>query len=351
MKLNTAKKLTAGALALSMMFAMAVPMAFADDSNKTFTNMDSVTVTKVYKKVGEGTSPEETFYLVQDGEGTVTENTENVTVPKIPTIKVDGEDTNYIASAHFAKGAATAEGTSGTFTIDLPNYDKVGVYTYNLKEVDGQTAGVTYRKKTIKLVVTVINQGDGKVKVAAVHTEETDGVKSSSFDDNTYTANTLSVNKKVTGNMGDKGHYFEFTIKLTPEGNKTYEDVYVVSGGSTGSGNATTIPVDGENHTFKLKDSDTIAIINLPAGVTYDISETAVDGYTTYVGDEETEANKKNSTEGTTSGTATTVKFINHKGGDVDTGVILDNAPYILMLAVVAGGAMTLVIKKRREEE
>ena len=36
---------------------------------------------------------------------------------------------------------------------------------------------------------------------------------------------------------------------------------------------------------------------------------------------------------------------------DVDTGVILDNAPYILMLAVVAGAAMTLVIKKRREEE
>ena len=31
MKLNTAKKLTAGALALSMMFAMAVPMAFATD--------------------------------------------------------------------------------------------------------------------------------------------------------------------------------------------------------------------------------------------------------------------------------------------------------------------------------
>lgn len=32
MKLNTAKKLTAGALALSMMFAMAVPMAFATGS-------------------------------------------------------------------------------------------------------------------------------------------------------------------------------------------------------------------------------------------------------------------------------------------------------------------------------
>ncbi len=42
----------------------------------------------------------------------------------------------------------------------------------------------------------------------------------------------------------------------------------------------------------------------------------------------------------------------NNKGDkNIDTGVILDNAPYMLMLAVVAGGAMTLVIKKRREEE
>ena len=45
------------------------------------------------------------------------------------------------------------------------------------------------------------------------------------------------------------------------------------------------------------------------------------------------------------------VVFTNKSTVNVDTGVILDNAPYMLMLAVVAGAAMTLVIKKRREEE
>lgn len=60
MKLNTAKKLTAGALALSMMFAMAVPMAFAD----TPSDMTSVTVTKLYKLDGDGVSPAETFTLL-----------------------------------------------------------------------------------------------------------------------------------------------------------------------------------------------------------------------------------------------------------------------------------------------
>ena len=91
---------------------------------------------------------------------------------------------------------------------------------------------------------------------------------------------------------------------------------------------------------------------NVPAGVTYTVSEESYkdDGYTTYIG-EEIEANKTNSAEGTATAEKATVAFFNHKGGDVDTGVILDNAPYMLMLAVVAGGAMTLVIKKRREEE
>lgn len=46
-----------------------------------------------------------------------------------------------------------------------------------------------------------------------------------------------------------------------------------------------------------------------------------------------------------------TAHITNTSTENVDTGVILDNAPYILMLAVVAGGAMMLVIKKRREEE
>lgn len=50
-------------------------------------------------------------------------------------------------------------------------------------------------------------------------------------------------------------------------------------------------------------------------------------------------------------GTVNKVEVINTKGDVIDTGVILDNAPYMLMLAVVAAGAMTLVIKKRREEE
>ena len=58
MKLNTAKKLTAGALALSMMFAMATP-AFAVSEAVPSTDPH---ITKKYTATNPNTtSPEETF--------------------------------------------------------------------------------------------------------------------------------------------------------------------------------------------------------------------------------------------------------------------------------------------------
>lgn len=90
--------------------------------------------------------------------------------------------------------------------------------------------------------------------------------------------------------------------------------------------------------------------LNLPEGVTYKVEEVNVPaGYKTYINGADTTAT---ATEGTIGNTAVTIGYENVNGDTtIDTGVILDNAPYILMLAVVAGAAMTLVIKKRREEE
>ena len=88
--------------------------------------------------------------------------------------------------------------------------------------------------------------------------------------------------------------------------------------------------------------------------MTYTVTEhdyTTDDGYEApeyvYTVDDATNADSVK----TIKGTVNKVEVINTKGDVIDTGVILDNAPYMLMLAVVAAGAMTLVIKKRREEE
>ena len=157
------------------------------------------------------------------------------------------------------------------------------------------------------------------------------------------------MTKTVKGAMGDKEQYFTFEVTLTGEAGKnyagTYEVEYTARENTEGyATNPTTIKI-GEKTTFHLKHGDKIDIKNLPYNVAYTVNEVEAnqDDYktTSEQSGEKVSAN------------AQIVAYTNTKGDEsiLDTGVILDNAPYILMLAVVAGGAMTLVIKKRREEE
>ena len=45
------------------------------------------------------------------------------------------------------------------------------------------------------------------------------------------------------------------------------------------------------------------------------------------------------------------VAIVNTHEGVPDTGVILDNAPYIALLAIVAIGGVALMLNKRRRDE
>ena len=156
----------------------------------TPTDQETVTIHKVYKLENAGTtSPAETFTLVQVGKGKVTDG-EATSAPELGTI----------TGAAYADGAATTDkGTQGDIIVTLPTYDTVGVSEYTLQEVAGTTAGVTYYGKDIKLVVTVINGENNKLRVAAVHTESEGEDKSDNFP-NIYKAGELDVSKTVTGN-------------------------------------------------------------------------------------------------------------------------------------------------------
>ncbi len=349
MKLNTAKKLTAGALALSMMFAMAVPMAFATDE-KVWTKEDdykTVDIKKVYTAVNAGTTnPAETFYLKQIGSSVTSGDAESA--PALKTLS--GDESQYIAKVAYNEGEATLE---KPFTIELPEYTKVGVYEYTLEEVAGDTAGVTYRTDTLKLVITVINVEGGKIRVAGVHTESTGKTKSDKFDDNKYSAGSLNVKKVVEGNLGDKNKKFDFTVVFTNNTGKEIksEITATVAGHAVNDFNVAWDANKQYTYDFSLAHDETATFANLPYGVTYTVTEA---DYTGDKGGYQTPVTAYSEDAGTHNAIDTaseTLTVTNTKTGDVDTGVILDNAPYILMLAVVAGAAMTLVIKKRREEE
>lgn len=349
------KKLFAGVVAAAMMATMAMPSFAAKHTYNegALEDHDSITVTKVYSLVGTGSSPDETFTLEQVGDGVVKKGGAT-TAPALGTI----------TGAHFEVGDATANGASKDITITLPNnFTTPGIYEYTLKEVVGTNAGVAYRaeSKPIKLVVTVVSDDAGKLyRYAGIHTETSDSDEKSDEFGNTYSANSLTLTKKVQGNGADRNKHFEFVIKLTGENGKTYAEKYDITGnaGFDATKSASSIAVGGEAHVW-LKNDGTATIANLPKDVQWEITEvgaaTATEGNNAgkvvngeYVVTVPTNAN---GTVSVAENADNDVVFTNKSTVNVDTGVILDNAPYILMLAVVAGGAMTLVIKKRREEE
>lgn len=332
---------------LAVMLLLSISsVAMADTT--TYQDMTYVTVTKVYKLTNSDTiSPAETFTLEQVDDGTVTSGDAD-SAPALGTI----------TGAYFAQGAATTNGATAQITIALPQYEKVGVYEYVLREVipTTPTAGVTYRpnNETIKLVVTVINdETTGKLRVAAVHTETNPvsgsyGVAPKSDRiQNTFSAGNLQISKTVTGNLGDKTKYFEFKVTLTGENGKAYAESYAVTGGSYNQ-NPTTIAL-GTETTFLLKHGDTITISNLPYGVKYTVTETSVDDYMTTI-----KLNNEDATVVTNAdvdSATETAAFTNEKTGDVDTGISLDSLPYVLMLAVAGAGLVLMIARKRRVQD
>lgn len=333
MKQNKAEKLLAGVLSISLAMGVSVMPAFAA-SGETYADMDSVVIKKNYELANTDTiSPEETFTFTIDPV-TVTDASEGIEAADYRPI---------VGDVTYAQGEAGSASKTKKIEIKLPEYDSVGVYTYIIHEAAGNSAGVTYYGDAILLRVTVIEQ-DGKLRIAAVHTEDPESTGEGKKDDfdNFYSAGKLEVHKDVEGIMGNKDKYFEFRVQLTGEEGKTYQDSYAITGGSYDA-NPDSIkirPGETTEATFYLKDDDTIHIENLPYGVEYKVSETPVAGYVT----------TETGTEGEVDEAVEQANFTNTKGGTVDAGVVLDSAPYLFTLTGAAGVGLLLTLRRRHQK-
>ena len=334
MKQNKVEKLLAGVLSIALAMGVSVMPAFAA-SGETYADMDSVVIKKNYELANEGTfSPAETFSFDIEADN-VTDASDDITPENMPM--------PTIGTVSYLRGEAGSTTKTKEIKIDLPEYDSVGVYTYIIHEAAGNSAGVTYYGDAILLRVTVIEQ-DGKLRIAAVHTEDPESTGEGKKDDfdNLYSAGELEVHKDVEGIMGNKDKYFEFTVQLTGEEGKTYQDSYAITGGSYDANPASIEIKPGETTkaTFYLKDGDTIHIENLPYGVEYKVSETPVADYVT----------TETGTEGEVDEAVEQANFTNTKGGAVDAGVVLDSAPYLFTLTGAAGIGLLLTLRRRHQK-
>ena len=358
------KKFFAGIVAAAMMLTVGATAAFATNMTESMIVADgngvaNFTLTKKLM-VAEGTAPQKmTFNFTVSGH--------DADVAKGAKAGTLGKDFTTQPSVTFEKTGDdqfTADTTaySQDFSIDLVkllgnNYNKVGKYAYTISENETNIPGITKDPHTYEMIVTVVNkQKDNLTNETGygyyVGMYGAEGQKVLAVFTNTYNSYSLEVKKTVEGNFGDLGDTFTFYITLgNAEGkDNNYASATVKVSDTNNAANNATWTIGGGQQTVILKHGQTATISNLPVGVTYTVTEnkTNDDGsawvYTT-TGEAKSEDNK------TIVAGDNKVEIVNKHEGTPDMGVVLDNAPYIAMLAIVAIGGVALMLNKRRRDE
>ena len=159
----------------------------------------------------------------------------------------------------------------------------------------------------------------------------------------------LTVSKTVTGKLGDTNKAFTFTIT---KADGTPVNITITNIEISEADRAKVEWLD--NGKFTLKDGASITFKNLPSDE-YKIVEEDYSGEkyeTSWQIGTDGVVHEKNSTATVTIGTTEqTVHFTNHRTLEPDLGVLLDTLPYIVILAVVAGGVALLMLRKHRKED
>lgn len=364
------KKFFAGVLAAAMMLTVGATSAFAAGTQPTTKITPNegkamVTLTKqLTVKNGVAPSGMEFKFKIEPGTANAAEHVvagEVASGFQNPTVTMTPESGTY---------TATTTPYKAEFSFDLikllgGNATKLGKYAYTITEVEPNLPGITKDNEILNMVVSVVNAdkddpyGSNYAYYVALRkgnaTEKAEG----KFN-NDYETNSLTLAKKVKGNFGDLSETFTFYVTFNKgDATKTYTDILFDKHGDgititeKNGGAAATALTYGKDYAVTLKHGQDVQFTNIPNGVTYTIAEDTTKAdwqYTVSLESNPSVALSNATTEGTVSETAT-VTFINDHQGTPDMGVVLDNAPYIAMLAIVAIGGVALMLNKRRRDE
>lgn len=400
------KKFFAGVVAAAMMLTVGATAVFATEGNNTpndvrnsFPDMTTIDLnselelTKNYK-VENGKAPFEKFEFDVTYVGAVKKDT-NVTGEPASNWSITKE-ADFTKDTAGVPTGATGLPASGTaykenFKIKLDELNiptgGTGIYVYKITEKDNGTPAVSYNTDggRLYLIVTVthVTDGNGNIQdglynyavalrrgddnITAANAAKGTKVLATEAFHNTYGAgnsvNSVELKKTVHGNFGDLGKDFTFNVTFNKAVDKNYGNIAFEAENGRKVYKANDQTQTGVNeleygveYVVTLKHGETIEFGNLPADVTYTMVENGkqdvegtqkVDGIYTVTG-EKTEDNK-----GTVTASATTAKeeIVNTNQESPDMGVVLDNAPYIAMLAIVAIGGVALMLNKRRRDE
>lgn len=215
---------------------------------------------------------------------------------------------------------------------------------------------ITYDESTSKIHIGATNNW---TKAATLTWAKTGGVNPEVTITNNYTSNRadLTVTKTVTGNMADLDEVFTFQMRIESVEEIDPEKITYTKGSTSGKLS------DLTDNKFTLKNGESIVFSGIPAGADVTVTETGAEDYKTTVDVSNTptaeavalaaETGSGDTKTGTVtiSATAQTIAFTNTKEIPVNTGVILDTLPYVLMLIAVGGGVVAFFLRKRHHDD
>lgn len=327
--------------ALAMVLAMAVSVFAVNASATGEETIPAPNITKMQKELQVSNGEiSETFAFTATYKGK-----SNDTTCDNPYMLKDGEkvaigtnDTSFITIDSTAFTGANATAVKDAAIHVNGEFAGPGTYYFDVTEVKGNTAGMTYYETTKKLTVQHYANGDTKFFIT---NKISDNAKDDGVFHNKYEASTLTIHKDVTGLQGDKGKDFTAKVKFTAPAGKTVNSTITY-------GNQTIAPTAWGNGEVTVEitlhdgtDNDVI-FTNVPYGVVYNVTENDYSGvgYTTTY-DNQT---------GTIEAAATNVTVTNTKEGTTPGGVIMTIAPYALMVVLAGAFAVVFLTRRNRAE-
>lgn len=235
-----------------------------------------------------------------------------------------------------------------------------GVYRYEVSEVtpEDKYDGIDYTTEVKYFDVYVTTDSTGK-KVISAYTfvnadgdTKDDGVFVNDYDNETTGANkTLKVEKVLAGDQASPNQEFKIDITINGASGERYKIVKTNTADAVETMTVTYL-TSGEMQTIELQGDEYVTIYGLSPEDTYTVAEhdyrTNLNYTATYKVDD-TDVNSV--TNQTISDDNDVVTITNTRDASTPTGIMMDIAPYAVLVVIAAAGCFIFLRKRHAKED
>ena len=235
-----------------------------------------------------------------------------------------------------------------------------GVYRYEVSEVtpdsDDQYDGIVYTTevKYFDVYVTLDKEGNKVVSAYTFVSEDgdtkDDGVFVNDYDTATGANKTLKVEKVLAGDQASPNQEFEINITINGAAGEQYK---IVKTNTSNAEEAMTVTylTSGQMQTIELQGDEYVTIYGLSPEDTYTVVEHDYTNLNYTAGYEVDESVVENVTAQTISGDNDVVTITNTRNASTPTGIMMDIAPYAVLVVIAAAGCFIFLRKRHAKED